>query len=74
MEIDAGLRSSLFSGREPGGPFSEIVASQWSFSPQGSTSEIEDYQVNLATVSILELAIKPDSPPDLNSSAGKVAH
>jgi hypothetical protein len=49
---------------EPEGPFREIVRQQWSFSPQGSTSEIEDYQVNLDTVSILELAIKPDLTPD----------
>ena len=44
--------------------FREIVRQQWSFSPQGSTTEIEDYQVNLDTVSILELAIKPDLTPD----------
>jgi hypothetical protein len=45
-------------------PLFEIVRQQWSFSPQGSTSEIEDYQVNLGSVSILELAIKPDLTPD----------
>jgi hypothetical protein len=48
---------------EPGGPFKEIVRQQWSFSPQGSTSEIEDYQVNLDSVSILELVLKPDLTP-----------
>jgi hypothetical protein len=48
---------------EPGGPFKEIVRQQWSFSPQGSTSEIEDYQVNLDSVSILELALKPYLTP-----------
>src|SRR4029077_6586063 len=36
---------------EPGGPLREIVCQQWSFSPQGSTSEIEDYRVNLDSVS-----------------------
>jgi len=45
-------------------PLFEIVRQQWSFSPQGSTSEIEDYQVNLGSVSILELAIKPNLTPD----------
>jgi hypothetical protein len=45
------------------GPFREIVRQQWSFSPQGSTSETEDYQVNLDSVSILELALKPDLTP-----------
>jgi hypothetical protein len=48
---------------KPGGPFREIVRQQWSFSPQGSTSEIEDYQVDLDSVSVLELALKPDLTP-----------
>ena len=48
---------------EPEGPFREIVRQQWSFSPQGSTSEIEDYRVNLDSVSVLELALKPDLTP-----------
>jgi hypothetical protein len=46
------------------GPFTEIVRQQWSFSPQGSTSEVEDYQVNLDSVSVLELALKPDLAPN----------
>jgi CheY-like chemotaxis protein len=40
-------------------PFREIVRQQWNFSPNGSTSEIEDYQVQLENVSVLELTIKP---------------
>jgi hypothetical protein len=48
---------------EPGGPFREVVRQQWSFSPQGSTSEIEDYQVSLDNVSVLELEVKPDLTP-----------
>jgi hypothetical protein len=48
---------------EPGGPFKEIVRQQWNFSPQGATSEIEDYQVNLHNVSVLELEVKPDLTP-----------
>jgi hypothetical protein len=47
-----------------GGPMTEIVRQQWSFSPQGSTSEIEDYQVTLDSVSILELALKPHLTPE----------
>jgi len=46
------------------GPMTEIVRQQWTFSPQGSTSEVEDYQVNLDNVSILELALKPDMKPE----------
>jgi hypothetical protein len=60
-------RSQEFTLRwsaEPSGPFREIVRQQWSFSPNGSTSEVEDYQANLDRVSILELAIKPDLTPD----------
>ena len=47
-----------------GGPMIEIIRQQWTFSPQGATSEIEDYQVNLDSVSILELTLRPDLTPD----------
>lgn len=43
-----------------GGPPKEIVRQQWNFNPAGSTSEIENYEVNLDGVSALELVIKPD--------------
>jgi hypothetical protein len=43
-----------------GGQPQEIVRQQWNFSPAGSTSELEDYEVNLDGVSALELVIKPD--------------
>jgi uncharacterized protein (DUF736 family) len=46
------------------GPLIEIVRQQWTFTPQGSTREVEDYQVNLDSVSILELALKPDLTPE----------
>ena len=48
----------------PDGPMTEIVRQQWTFSPRGSTSEVEDYQVNLDSVSILELVLKPDLRPE----------
>ena len=57
---------------EATGPFREIVRQQWNFSPQGSTSEIEDYHVNLESVSILELTLKPDLTPE-NAVATLVA-
>jgi hypothetical protein len=41
-------------------PPREIVRQQWNFSPAGSPSELEDYEVNLDGVSALELLIKPD--------------
>lgn len=43
-----------------GGLSREVVRQQWNFSPAGSTSEIEDYEVNLDDVSVLELVIRPD--------------
>lgn len=43
-----------------GGPPKEVVRQQWNFSPAGSTSEVEDYEVCLDGVSALELAIRPD--------------
>jgi hypothetical protein len=43
-----------------GGTPQEIVRQQWNFSPTGSTSEIEAYQVRLDDLSMLELTIKPD--------------
>jgi hypothetical protein len=43
-----------------GGQPKEIVRQQWNFSPAGSTSELEDYEVNLDGVSVLELVIRPD--------------
>lgn len=38
----------------------EIIRQQWNFSPEGTTSETEDHQVNLAAVTMLELIINPD--------------
>src|SRR6266851_1457648 len=34
----------------------EVVRQQWNFSPSGSPTEIEDYEVDLSAVSVLELA------------------
>jgi hypothetical protein len=38
----------------------EIVRQQWTFSPSGSHDEIEDYAVELESVTKLELLIDPD--------------
>jgi hypothetical protein len=38
----------------------DIVRQQWSFSPHGSPQEIEDYTVELESVTKLELVIDPD--------------
>ena len=42
------------------GTMRDIVRQQWSFSPGGSTEEVEDYTVDLPAVSVLELEIDPD--------------
>ena len=62
MEVE---RTQEFTLRwsQAGGPFREIVRQQWNFSPQGSSSEVEDYQVQLENVSVLELTLKPDLTP-----------
>jgi len=49
-----------------GGPSREIVRQQWTFSPGGSTHEVEDYDVNLEGVAELELFVRPD----LNAGSG----
>jgi hypothetical protein len=38
----------------------EIARQQWNFSPGGSTTETEEYAVDLNGVSVLELTIRPD--------------
>ena len=38
----------------------EVIRQQWTFSPQGSIEEVEDYRVTLDDVVVLELAIIPD--------------
>jgi hypothetical protein len=40
-------------------PRKEVVRQQWTFSPGGSATEVEDYSVDLPNVSILELEIDP---------------
>ena len=42
----------------------EVVRQQFTFSPGGSTEEIEDYTVNLHGVATLELQIDPDRSHD----------
>jgi hypothetical protein len=62
-EIERTQEFTLRWSAEAGGPFTEIVRQQWNFSPQGSTSEVEDYQVQLENLSILELTLNPDLAP-----------
>ena len=50
-----------------GGPPRDVVRQQWTFSPAGSTSEVEHYHVNLERVAVLELSIRPA----LNNGTGR---
>jgi hypothetical protein len=50
------LRWSPDGGRS----FRELVRQQYTFSPDGATSELEDLNVDLAAVTALELTIIPD--------------
>ncbi len=45
---------------ESAGNDREILRQRWTFSPAGSTSEIEDYRVELDNVRALQLTIDPD--------------
>lgn len=47
-------------GTADGQPTREVVRQQWTFSPDGSTHETEDYRVDLWEVTVLELTINPD--------------
>ena len=62
-EVERTQEFTLQWSAESGGPFRDIVRQQWTFSPQGSTIEVEDYQVDLDSVSVLELALRPDLTP-----------
>ncbi|MGD0446735.1 MAG: hypothetical protein ABSA39_22595 [Edaphobacter sp.] len=51
-----------------GAELKEVVRQQWTFSPYGSTEEIEDYSLDLKGVSTLELRIDPDRSHDPKQS------
>jgi hypothetical protein len=53
---------AVFAGS--GKELSEVVRQQWTFSPHGTTEEIEDYTVDLSGVTVLELRIDPDRSHD----------
>ena len=63
-EIERTQEFILRWSAEAGGRFREIVRQQWTVSPQGSTREIEDYQVELENLRILELTLRPELTPN----------
>jgi hypothetical protein len=50
------LRWSTDLGRS----FRDIVRQQWNFSPPGTVREVEDYSVDLSSVTVVELEIVSD--------------
>ena len=44
----------------PEGALREIVRQQWNFSPPRTTTEVEEYRVELSDVTVLEMTITPD--------------
>jgi hypothetical protein len=51
---------SLRWSSDGGQSFRELVRQQYTFSPGGATSEIEEFEVELAAVTAMELTIIPD--------------
>jgi hypothetical protein len=50
------LRWSPDGGRS----YHDVVRQQYTFSPRGATSEVEEFRVDLTGVTAMELAIEPD--------------
>ena len=59
-EVERSQEFVLRRSADGGQTFHEIVRQQWNFSPNGSTEEMEDYQVEFSDVTLLELKIVPD--------------
>src|SRR5271156_3600043 len=62
-EIERTQEFTLRCSVESVEPLRDIARQKWSFSPHGSTSEVEDYRVDLNSVCLLELALKSDLTP-----------
>lgn len=61
-DADRSQEFSIYAGS--GTDLREIVRQQFTFSPGGSTEEIEEYTVALDGVTVLELKIDPDRSHD----------
>lgn len=49
--------------------FRNLLRQQWTFSPQGATEEVEQYNVDLPAVRAIELTIRPGRPDAIASLA-----
>jgi hypothetical protein len=59
LNIERTQEYFLSWSQDCGQSYQEILRQQWNFSPEGSTSQVEDYQVELYGVTNLELNINP---------------
>ena len=59
-EISRAQEFVLRWSSDSGTLFREIVRQQWNFSPPETATEVEEYQVDLANVTVLELIIVPN--------------
>ena len=57
-EVNRSQEIALFATSKTS-PRKELVRQQWVFSPQGATTEVEDYFFNVNDVTALELEIDP---------------
>lgn len=60
QEIERTQEFVLRWSGDSGQSYQEIVRQQWNFSPEGASSEIENYHLALPAVTNLELSIIPD--------------
>lgn len=58
--IERNQEFALHYAAEDSATLHEIVRQQWTFSPQGSTKEVEEYSVDVPSARILQLTIDPD--------------
>jgi hypothetical protein len=59
-EVERTQEYVLSWSKDNGHTYREIIRQQWNFSPEGSTTELEDHSIPLSAVTALELAITPD--------------
>ena len=60
LEADRTQQFTLQWGKDKTDALRPLFQQQWNFSPSGSTSQIEDYEVDLDSVWMLQLVIDPD--------------
>jgi hypothetical protein len=60
LETERTQQFTLQWSKDETGALRPLFQQQWNFSPNGSTSQIEDYKVDLDGVRVLQLVINPD--------------